>query len=270
MTGDIALIETKYLRKFVDDAIQGRARTSKAWSKRTGNDAIKIIRSLFKYAVEEEYLSKNPASKLEMMRTPAATKADYFTDDQLELIWTKIKSHWVDPLKFIVHTGLRKAELIHLRWKAVNLTKGQEQITVESYDDWETKTGNSRMIPLNSEALEIVKRQKGKNVEYVFTSPTGQKIHPDKIYRALKNVLTDLQIEGDVHKIRHTFSEGPITHSFIEVGDLCALAYRNDGGSFLQSSPEELNPIWNYRRQSSVLALVSIRSESFVNRHVEL
>ena len=106
VTGDIALIETKYLRKFIDDAIQGKAATSIAWSKRTGNDAINIIRSLFKYAVEEEFLSKNPASKLEMMRTPAATKADYYTDDQLELI--------------------------HLHWKAVNLTKGEEQITAES------------------------------------------------------------------------------------------------------------------------------------------
>ena len=120
--------------------------------------------------------------------------------------WKNVDSHWVDPLKFISHTGLRKAELINLRWENLDLTKGAEQMTIESCDDWETKTGKSRVIPLLGEALEIVERQRGKNPTYVFTSPEGKMVHPDRIYHALKQCLAELHLEGDVHKMRHTFA----------------------------------------------------------------
>ena len=204
-TPDVRLIESKYLRKFVDDAIAGQGETSSAWSKRTANDAINIIRSLFKFAVESEYLAKNPAAKLESLRIASSGKADFYSPEELQLIWTAVNPHYLDSLKFISLTGLRKSELINLRWDNVDLTNGKEQITIESYDDWETKTGNSRTIPLNAEAASILKRWKGKHPIYVFISPEGQKIHPDRIYQALKKCLTELGLEGDVHKLRHTF-----------------------------------------------------------------
>jgi integrase len=205
-TGDLRLIETKYLRKFIDDSLKGEAGTTRAWSRRTVNDAINIIRSIFKFAVDSEYLTRNPASKLEMLRIATTGRPDYYTDDELQAIWKTVDSHWVDALKFISLTGLRKAELINLRWENLDLTKGAEQMTIESCDDWETKTGKSRVIPLLGEALEIVERQGGKNPVYVFTSQEGRMVHPDKIYHALKESLSELHIEGDVHKLRHTFA----------------------------------------------------------------
>jgi integrase len=201
VTSDIKLIDTKYIRKFIDDTLQ-----SAKWSKRTANDAINIIRSLFKFAIDSEYLTKNPAAQLQMLRIASTGKADFFTDQELEAIWSKLTPHWVDPLKFISLTGLRKAELINLRWEKVDLTPGKEQIIIESCDDWETKTGNSRIVPLHKEAVEIINRWKGKHAIYVFTSPQNRIIHPDRIYQALKTCLAELSLDGDVHKLRHTFA----------------------------------------------------------------
>jgi integrase len=205
-TSDVRLIETKYLRKFIDDSVKGEAGTTRAWSRRTANDAVNIIRSLFKFAVESEYLTRNPATRLEMLRVASTGRPDYYTDDELQAIWKKVDKHWLDALKFIALTGLRKAELINLRWENLDFTKGAEQMTIESCDDWETKTGKSRVIPLGGEALEIVERQRKKNPTYVFTSPRGKIVHPDRIYYALKHCLSDLNLEGDVHKLRHTFA----------------------------------------------------------------
>lgn len=227
VTADVSLIETKYLRKFIDDAVEGRVMGGKKWSRRTGNDAIKIYRSLFKFAIDEGYLLKNPAEKVDPMRVPSTGKADFFTEAELAQVWKVINPHWIDSLKFILNTGLRKAELINLRWSAVNLAKGQEQITVESCDDWETKTGNSRIVPINPEAIEIVGRQKGKNPEYVFTSPTGKQIHPDKIYHALKAALEKCGIEGDVHKLRHTFASN-LTMKGVDLASVAQLLGHTD------------------------------------------
>jgi integrase len=79
-------------------------------------------------------------------------------------------------------------------------------IAIVSSGSWKTKTGESRVIPLNKTALEIIKNQKGKNKEYVFTSKFGSKIHPDKPYHSLKTALKNLGLKGDVHKLRHTFA----------------------------------------------------------------
>ena len=203
---DIRLIETSYLREFIDNAIEAGASEGHSWSKRTVNDSIKIIRSLFGFAIENNYAETNPADKIAQLRIVGKSKASAFSDEELEKVWAAIDPHWVDSLKFISHTGLRKAELIHLRWESVDLTPGKEQITVECYDDFETKTGESRPVPLNAEAVEIIKRQKGKNAELVFTSKEGHRIHPDKIYHAMKDALGELGLKGDVHKLRHTFA----------------------------------------------------------------
>jgi integrase len=203
---DIRLIETFYLREFIDNAIEAGANEGRAWSRRTVNDSIKIIRSLFGFAIDNNYAEINPADRIAQLRIVGKSKAGAFSDEELAKVWATIDLHWVDSLKFISHTGLRKAELIHLRWESVDLTPGMEQITVECYDDFETKTGESRPVPLNAEAVEIIKRQKGKNAELVFTSKEGHRIHPDKIYHATKDALEKLGLKGDVHKLRHTFA----------------------------------------------------------------
>ncbi len=131
---------------------------------------------------------------------------EYFTNEDLEKIWNELDEYWIDPLKFILNTGLRKGEWINLKWDNVSLNGDKPFITIQATSSWQTKTGESRIIPLNKTALEIIKKQKGKNTEYVFTLKNGSKIHPDKPYHKLKSALKNLGLEGDIHKLRHTFA----------------------------------------------------------------
>ncbi len=203
---DIQRIQLHYLEEFLDSALNPSENGVKAWSEGTANDSVRAIKALFAFAVEQKHLKESPAAALKGVREKSRGKANFFSDDELAKIWEKLDPHWVDPLKFISETGLRKGELISLRWDTVNLTQGQEQITVESTDDFETKTGNSRTIPLTATAIEILKRRQGKDGTLVFTSKEGMTVHPDKIYHALKSSLADLGLEGDVHKLRHTYA----------------------------------------------------------------
>jgi len=69
------------------------------------------------------------------------------------------------------------------------------------------KTLKRRIVPLNSRAVEIIRRQShSKKHNYVFKAPEGGQIHPDKIYRELKRALQVLNLDGDVHQWRHTFA----------------------------------------------------------------
>jgi integrase len=203
---NIHLIQLPYLEEFVGHVIEPENLNDKRWSQSTVNDAIRSIKALFTFAVEQEYMEKSPARLLEAVRERGKGKADYFTDEQLEMIWKKVDAHWIPALKFIAETGLRRGELVNLRWNNVSLKEGQEQITVETTDDFETKTGNSRTIPLTRAAVEILEKQKGKHTSHVFANKEGKPIHPDKIYHAIKTALNDLGLQGDVHKLRHTYA----------------------------------------------------------------
>jgi integrase len=203
---DVRTIDESYIREYINITLEPTDPKVKPWTRRTLNDSLKTIKSLFNYGIRCGYLEKNPATEIKPVRTSTHSRAGCFEDEQLSSIWKTIDQHWLDPLSFITHTGLRKAELINLRWQSVTLTDGREEIVVESYDDWETKTGKSRKIPLNSEAVAILKRQQGKNPDYVFTSKEGKKIHPDKIYHAFMKALGELKLQGNIHKLRHHFA----------------------------------------------------------------
>lgn len=203
---DISHISGTYINKFIEHALEQDNEIGRKWTPRTTNDAIKLIRSVFKFAVDCVYITDNPFNKIKPVKDKSEARADYFTTEELQNIYKHIDPHWVDAVKFIAHTGLRKGELINLRWESVDLTPEKEQIAVEGYDEWDTKTGKVRVIPLNDEAIAALQRQIGRNSEFVFTSKEGHQIHPDKILHALKKTLEALNLEGDVHKLRHTFA----------------------------------------------------------------
>jgi integrase len=65
----------------------------------------------------------------------------------------KIKSsnHWILPLtKFAIATAMRRSEILGLQWKYVDLQKRIAFIPL-------TKNGESRLVPLSSMAIEILK-----------------------------------------------------------------------------------------------------------------
>ena len=199
-------IKVNYIEEIFNHLLENEITNGKKWEPKTVNGLRSILMQLFNYGIKEGYISKNPVKETKRFRVNGKRMVEYFTDEELEKIWNEIEGHWVEPLKFIFHTGLRKGEWINLKWNNVNLEGTPPSITIISSASWQTKTGDSRVIPLNDEALEIIKRQKGKNSEYVFTSKNGQKIHPDKPYHSLKSALKKLGLSGDIHKLRHTFA----------------------------------------------------------------
>jgi integrase len=199
-------IKTNYIEECFNHLLENEVTNGKKWEPKTVNGLRAILIQLLQYGIKQSYLSSNPAKDTKKFRENGKSVVEYFTDEELEKIWKVLDEHWVDPLKFIVHTGLRKGEWINLKWSNVNLSENNPTITITSSGSWKTKTGESRVIPLNKNAVEIIKKQKGRNSEFVFTSKNGQQIHPDKPYHSLKTALGKLGLSGDIHKLRHTFA----------------------------------------------------------------
>ena len=203
---NIREIKTNYIDESFNYFLENEVTNKKMWEPKTVNGLRAILIQLFDYGIKQNYLSSNPAKNTKRFRENGKNIVEYFTDKELEMIWKELDEYWVDPLKFIVHTGLRKGEWINLKWDNVTLTGENPSIRIVSSGSWKTKTGESRVIPLNQIALKIIKKQKGKNPEYVFTQKNGSVIHPDRPYHKLKTALKNLGLKGDIHKLRHTFA----------------------------------------------------------------
>ncbi len=203
---NIKEIKTQYIEESFNYFLENKITNNKKWEPKTVNGLRTILIQLFNYSIKQSYISVNPVKDTKSFRIIKKSVVEYYTDEELEKIWQELDEYWVDPLKFIVHTGLRKGEWINLKWENVVLTEKDPRIIITSSDSWRTKTGESRVISLNKTAIEILKHQKGRNSEYVFTSKNGSKIHPDKPYHKLKTALKNLGLSGDIHKLRHTFA----------------------------------------------------------------
>lgn len=241
---DIYLFKTAYVSQFFIH-IQDES----DWKGKTLNGARECISSIFRYAIEEKYTEENPVKKIR--KFPEVEKADFkfFTSDELKSIWKEVDTFWLDHLQFLYYTGLRKGEMINLTWDRVELKRTSPAIIIANSGDWKTKTGKMRTVPLNEKAVKIIERWKGKNKDLVFTDPSGNKIHPDRPYRALKDALKTLNIEGTVHSLRHSFAV-KLIQSGVSVYEVMTLLGHSDikmtqiyakfAPDYLQSAVEKL------------------------------
>ncbi|MCB9250712.1 MAG: site-specific integrase [Ignavibacteriales bacterium] len=153
-------------------------------------------------------LKENPVSDIPDLTIEQNINVKFYNKDEVVQILENIDPHWVNYFTFILNTGLRKGEINNLTWENVNIN--EREIIIASNKDWKTKNRKSRRIKLNNTALQIIMDQIGKNNTYVFAQINGNKINPDRPYQALKRTLKILNLEGDVHKFRHTFGSNYI------------------------------------------------------------
>jgi integrase len=205
---DIALITDYYIKESIDYLSTNPIKGNKPWAKKTIRGYINALRMLFKYAVDQNYLIMNPASKIQKPQIIIKINAEYYTEDQLNEIYSTVEPFWADYLRFLQYTGLRKSEFINLKWRDVNIQDSSSEILIKSDETWATKTGKDRLVPLPNHAIEILESQKNKMVNkiYVFPCKNGKKQHPDYIYRALNKAAKKLNLPGRIHMFRHTYA----------------------------------------------------------------
>jgi integrase len=117
-----------------------------------------VLSHLCSIAVREwEWLDDNPVRRITKPREPRG-RVRFLSDDERTRLLAVCQAHRnprLSPLVLLaLSTGMRKMELLSLRWSAVDLAR--RVITVE-----QTKNGERRTIPLTDTAIQAL-RQLGK------------------------------------------------------------------------------------------------------------
>ena len=146
---------------------------------------------------EDEGLVANPASGIRLPRTsvPEPTPPTYEQLTRILGVAGTIDPLWADLFTFAAFTGLRRGEVAALRWAdvsddAVEVRHSLETGTKESIGStWrlsDTKTHQTRQVPLSQRARRAIQRRRGNAVTsptaFVFSQTEGaEPIHPDRI-----------------------------------------------------------------------------------------
>jgi integrase len=96
-----------------------------------------------------------------------------------------------------VHTGMRKGELLGLKWEQVNLEQG----IITLYD---TKNGERRDVPMD-ETVKAVLRGMDRRGDYIFSNEEGKALV--RAQKSFEGALKKSGIEDfRFHDLRHTFA----------------------------------------------------------------
>lgn len=236
----------KYLneinKSLIDILIQEKLETGV--KNATVNRMLQLVRAVLNRAMKEwEWIDTVPNIKL-LPENNARIR--WLSPQEAQMLINTLPSHLANLAAFSLLTGLRRANVLNLKWSEIDLVRKHAYVKAD-----ESKGGKAFPVPLNDSALEIIKAQIGKHEKYVFTY-RGNKINQCNT-KAWKKVLKKLGIENfRWHDLRHTWASWHVQAgtSLHELQNLAgwstiqmALRYAHLSSEGLKDAAEKINVI---------------------------
>ena len=188
----------------------------KGLSAKTVRNIHQILSSALKLAQEQRLILSNPAEGCALPRMEHQ-EMKTLTTVQLASFFREARDSGVFELYYLeLATGLRRGELLGLKWEDIDLERGdlrvRRQVSRINGEVVEAplKTKNAyRTLPLAEDTVSVLKEQRKKvgNSPWVFPSPNGGPISPDSVLHMLHRVLKRAGLpKVRFHDLRHTFA----------------------------------------------------------------
>lgn len=177
----------------------------------TINGKIIAVRTMFKYAVKEEYLQLNPMAKVEMLKENKTVIRTY-SDNHILTILESFKGRGYIPTRnktivtMLMETGIRNSELCNIKLEDI---KG-DSIRIFGKGNKERYIGISK--PLKLQLIKYIRVREqwldGITSQYLFLKQGKKQMNRYTVLKMIKDLGKKLGIEKPtVHKIRHWYSQ---------------------------------------------------------------
>ena len=209
----------------------------KGLAPKTVRNIHQMIGSAYNLAMEQKLVTRNPTQGCALPKVEHK-EMKTLTADQLSAFFQEAKDSGVYELYYLdLATGLRRGELLGLKWTDVDLDRGvlkiQRAISRQNGKVVEAplKTKNAyRTLPLSADAIDVLKMQKCKvgNSEWVFPSPSGGPMSPDSVLHMLQRVLKRAGLPRiRFHDLRHPYVKHTTKIFSLRLMDFQAQAYNS-------------------------------------------
>ena len=191
------------------------------------NRKIACLRSFFKFLRKREVITKDPMLKVRVLKTKKKLPGFINEDVLVGLLDGRMEGTSDEDDKRSLHeqtrdraviemfygTGMRRAELIGLRDRDINLNERTVKVL--------GKRNKERVIPFSTEIVSILKEYREvrdreverKEPDYFFLTESGKRLYPKLVERIVKAILSPLNIEKtSPHVMRHTYATHLLNH----------------------------------------------------------
>lgn len=126
----------------------------------TANRYMASVSAVLGHAVVKQWINSRP--RLKKLPEPAK-RVRWATQEQAAKLIGALPAHLAAMVAFSLTTGLRRFNVTHLEWGAVDLRRRIAWVHAD-----ETKGGRTIPVPLSNEAVALLRAQRGKHEVYVF------------------------------------------------------------------------------------------------------
>src|SRR5262249_44549841 len=129
--------------------------------------------------------------------------------DEAERLIAGATGEWRTMIFVAMRTGMRKGELLGLRWEDVDLSAGRINVR-QNYVDGVfglPKSGKSREIPMGDDVIDALRAHRHERGSLVFCNAGGNVLTGARLSWPLKRALKRAGLrEIGWHVLRHTFA----------------------------------------------------------------
>ena len=184
--------------------VNGKGGHEKERSNVSVNRELEVLRQLLNKAIEWGWLDENPFNRF---KTPDGKSSFFFEEnnqrvrfleeDEITKLLEVSPPYLQDIIRATIYTGLRKGDLLNMKWADVNLERGSLVYREQK------KRDKLRFKCLNEDMVDLLMKIHVGQDGYIFHGPDGKTLQ--NVTRSFKTALkkagvTDLHF----HDLRHT------------------------------------------------------------------
>ncbi|HVW08799.1 MAG TPA: site-specific integrase [Bryobacteraceae bacterium] len=190
LKADLPTLARDISRKSVQDFISARA---EAVAPGTIQKEVTVLKHALKLAVEWELLHENVAQGVKLPRVPEG-RTRYLTPLELKATLEAAAEWMRAPLALAAFTGMRRGELLALRWLDVDIPNRRLYLR-------ETKNGTLRVLVLNELAVQVL----ASLPQGAPSDPVMAGVDPQQLTVYTRRIFARLGIhDASFHSLRHT------------------------------------------------------------------
>ena len=216
-----------------------------------------LLKAMYSKAMDWGMAKENPAKRVRLAKEIPRTR--FLTTEEVHSLVAAAENKWAPYMKTIiimaVNTGMRRGEILNLRWEDVDFARRVLQVK-------KTKNDQPREVPMTDWLFDALcdwrkKSQKRLDNGFVFSNNNG---HPlTKFYKAFHVALKKANIRDfRFHDLRHTFA------SHMRMAGLDILEIKELGGWKTLQMVDRYSHITTEHKRTSMMVF-----ESHLHPHIE-
>jgi site-specific recombinase XerD len=189
--------ENRNIHEITLEEVEGYYSKRKEISIYSANRELALLKHFYRKATEWKKVKENPTKEVKVRLKEEVQRIRFLMPNEIQILLSCCPDNLKPIVTVALHTGMRREEILSLKWTQVNLLTGIIHLD-------KTKNHESRNIKMNVTVRSALSQIEHRS-EFVFCKPDGSRY--SQLPGPFEDVVKKAGIEDfHFHDLRHTFA----------------------------------------------------------------